>query len=628
MGGTLVTGRAVSSFPLLMNRRSYPTGQASTAMLKALLRALTVERGAAAADTWIRGIRMVRDDLDDETRTLPLPSLHQALVAFTALSPRESIPSVSRYLVEQDTLAVWVRVLRGTTSPVEAFARLDATDSQYGRTTRWETLASHRGYWRGQVTIAHDPSIEDDGLLRLSRLAELAAVPALFGWTGATARSIPEMGARTGGLVQGYEVRWPVPDAGSNGVWGSMAGLVLGAIPLLARPGSPVAGATAALVVLGGGLAGVAAARHRIRRAESRAQATRVQALERSLSLRETRDREVPGQLEGSVAAGQYRVVRRMGSGATGVIYEAVRISDGMPVAIKLLRAAAAHEAVASDRLRREAEALGLSWHPNVVEVIDQGHLPDGTAYLVMELLQGESLATRLRTKGPLTTHEVFPVAMQVCDALAAVHAAGVVHRDVKPSNIFFAFDHEAPDGPQRVKLLDFGIARVEWEETRITNTGGPLGTPGYMSPEQEVGSVEVDGRSDLFGLGAVLYECLVGEPAPPQSPSGLVRTADGLHVRFDSMALKTSPLVPPAWYAVIEKAMAPNPADRFQDARSFAQALRRLGKESAGKDGLGKETVGTQMVGAETVEDETAGREIAEDEPLRRDIAKDKAST
>ena len=106
------------------------------------------------------------------------------------------------------------------------------------------------------------------------------------------------------------------------------------------------------------------------------------------------------GALEGSVAAGQYRIVRRMGSGATGVIYEAVRISDGMPVAIKLLRAAAAHEAVASDRLRREAEALGLSWHPNVVEVIDHGHLADGTAYLVMELLHGESLATRLRAQG------------------------------------------------------------------------------------------------------------------------------------------------------------------------------------------------------------------------------------
>src|SRR5262249_13792222 len=155
-------------------------------------------------------------------------------------------------------------------------------------------------------------------------------------------------------------------------------------------------------------------------------------------------------------------------SGATGVIYEAVRMFDGQPVAIKLLRVAAAHEAVASDRLRREAEALGLSWHPNVVEVLDHGHLPDGTAYLVMELLTGESLAARLSAKGRLTPRELLPIALQVCDALAAVHAAGVVHRDLKPSNIFLVAERDqaaqAERGPDRVKLLDFGIARVEWE--------------------------------------------------------------------------------------------------------------------------------------------------------------------
>jgi serine/threonine protein kinase len=278
-----------------------------------------------------------------------------------------------------------------------------------------------------------------------------------------------------------------------------------------------------------------------------------------------------------------------MGSGATGVIYEAVRMSDGMPVAIKLLRAAAAHEAVASDRLRREAEALGLAWHPNVVEVIDHGHLPDGTAYLAMELLRGESLAARVQAKGRLSPHELLPIGMQVCEALAAVHAAGVVHRDLKPSNIFLAVDSEGPAATERVKLLDFGIARVEWEETRITNTGGPLGTPGYMSPEQEAGAGEIDARSDLFSLGAVLFECLVGEPPPPQqTPSGLVRMrspgASGL--RLDSGTQKAASVIPPAWRAVIEKAMAVEPAKRFADARSFAQALRALGEDVAEANG------------------------------------------
>jgi hypothetical protein len=569
------------SSSVLMNRRNFPTGQASTAMIKALLRSMTVDKGTSAADAWLRSIRMGRDDLEDETRMLPLPTLHHALVTFAELSSREAIARVTRYLIEPDNLGVWVRVLRGTSAPVEAFARLDAVESEYGRTTRWETIATRPGWWRGRVSIAHDPSLEEDGLLRLARLAELAAVPELFGWPHAVARATTEATSRASAAVQEYEVAWSVPDARVSGAFGAAIGVAVGASSLLLHPASMLIDLVMALVAgMAGALVGAIRSRERLRRAETQAQALRVHALERSLSLKESREREVPGQLEGTVAAGQYRIVRRMGSGATGVIYEAVRIADGLPVALKLLRAAAAHEAVASDRLRREAEALGLAWHPNVVEVIDQGHLPDGTAYLVMELLHGESLAARLHSKGRLTPLELLPTAMQVCDALAAVHAAGVVHRDVKPSNIFLAIDRDDPGGAERAKLLDFGIARVEWEETRITNTGGPLGTPGYMSPEQEVGSGEVDGRSDLFALGAVLYECLAGEPPPPQSPSGLVRTGDNVAVRFDSVALKASAFVPPAWYAVIEKAMAPSPADRYQDARSFAQALRSVREE------------------------------------------------
>ncbi len=385
-------------------------------------------------------------------------------------------------------------------------------------------------------------------------------------------------------MVQEYEVVWSVPDAVSSGVIGGLVGLGAGAIPLIAHVGAfglyavvaGVAGAT-------GALAGVVSARERLRRADNHAQHTRVHALERNLSLRESHEGGVGANLEGSVAAGQYRILRRMGAGATGVIYEAVRISDGQPVAIKLLRVAAAHDAVASDRLRREAEALGLSWHPNVVEVIDHGHLPDGTAYLVMELLPGESLATRLRSRGRLSPRELLPIALQMCDALAAVHAAGVVHRDVKPSNILLAVERDEPSGPERVKLLDFGIARVEWEETRITNTGGPLGTPGYMSPEQEMGEGEIDGRSDLFSLGAVMFECLVGEPPPPRSPSGLVRM-DGSSPRLDSGTQRAAAFVPPNWRTVLDKVMSVQPADRYPDARAFASALRALREDAAGE--------------------------------------------
>jgi serine/threonine-protein kinase len=481
-----------------------------------------------------------------------------------------------------------VRVLRGTTAPGEAFARLDTSDSQYGRTTRWESIEASRDRWRGRIHVAHDPTLEQDGLLALGRLAELAAVPALFGYPDAQARSLStDPRPPGGGFVQEFEVEWVVPNATRHAIVGAAAGLAVGGLGWVAGAGALLTGSFAPEIValfagaLGAG-GGMLRARDVLRRAESHAQRTRVHALERSLSVKETRESQVGAQLEGSVVASSYRIKRRMGSGATGVIYEAVRLSDGVPVALKLLRAATAHEAVASDRLRREAEALGLAWHPNVVEVLDHGYHADGTSYLVMELLAGESLAMRLQSKRKLSPRELFPIAMQVCDALAAVHAAGVVHRDLKPSNIYLAVDRADPSVPERVKLLDFGIARVEWEETRITNTGGPLGTPGYMSPEQEIGSGEIDGRSDVFALGAVLFECLIGEPPPPTTPSGMIRTGDASAVRLDSGTHKAHALLPPDWRVIIEKAMAVKPEDRYPDARAFAQALRGLGDAAA----------------------------------------------
>ena len=550
-------------------------------MLKGLLRALTAEKGSIVAEAWLRGIRMVGDDLDDETRQVPLAAVHRALVAFAQLTSRDAIARVSKYLILPDSLGVWVRILRGTSEPEEAFARLDATDSQHGRTTRWDTLASRPGRWKGRVTLVHDPSMEHDGLLRLARLAELAVVPALFGYPAVAARSVSDT-QRPAGVVQEFEVTWAVPNQRSSAMLGATGGLAAGLVPLLGHLLAAGVGWVLLPISVGiGALAGVLWARDRLRHAENHAQQMRVHALERSLSLKEVRER-AEGGLEGTVVAGQYRVVRRMGSGATGVIYEAARISDGLPVAMKLLRAAAAHDAVASDRLRREAEALGLAWHPNVVEVIDHGHLADGTAYLVMELLRGESLAARVKAKGRLPPQELLPIALDVCNALAAVHAAGVVHRDLKPSNIFLSTSRDEPMGPERVKLLDFGIARVEWEETRITNTGGPLGTPGYMSPEQEVGSGEIDARSDLFALGAVLFECLVGEPPPSQTPSGLVRAQGQFSARLDPGMHRDAAFVPPAWRAIIDKAMAADPTDRYSDARSLGLALRGIEEDVA----------------------------------------------
>ncbi|AKV02579.1 serine/threonine protein kinase [Labilithrix luteola] len=582
-------------------RQSFPAGQSSASKIKAMLLCLDAKKGTKAADAWLAKLRLARADLEDETRLLPLGALRSAIAAFLSELP-DSLDAMAPYLIAQDNLGCWARILRGTRAPEEAFARMDASDSEHGRTTLWDTIDAGPGHWHGRVRIAHDPTLEKDGVLARARAVELSVVPMLFGY----ARGVVTMRSSED-VTQEFDVRWALPNTGRGVAIGAAAGVVLGGGALAAAPSSfGLFAALGAPLIFGG--AGLVWSRDRERRIADAAQAVRVSALERSLALRETEDRAPAGDLDGLVVAGQYRIGARMGSGASGVIYEATRITDGLPVAIKLLRAATAHDAVASDRLRREAEALGLAWHPNVVEVIDHGHLPDGTAYLVMELLRGEVLANRLKYRGRLSSDEVYPIALQLAEAFVAVHAAGVVHRDLKPANVYLTRDPET--GGERLKVLDFGIARVEWEEMRITNIGAPLGTPGYMSPEQESGA-DVDARSDIFAIGALLYECLVGEPPPPSTEDmwkagSRPRSSLGLRVhedvgfmsdridltyRLDSgvqpasrklpsaapVALAEPLDVPPAWRAIVERALAKRPEERFQDTRSFQQAIRAL---------------------------------------------------
>jgi serine/threonine-protein kinase len=393
--------------------------------------------------------------------------------------------------------------------------------------------------------------------------------------------------ARTGAIAEEYTVRWSVPNA-RRALLVTLGSVVIASPALLVQPGA----LGAAVVVGAGALAGTWGATwqaSRQRRADSHAQLNRIRALERSVALKEERERAAVGFFEGSVIAGKYRLGRKLGAGASGVIHQATRLADNAPVAIKLLRAAVAHDTVASDRLRREAEALGLTWHPNVVEVFEHDHLPDGTAYLVMEQLEGESLATRLRRAGPLLTAQVASIVMQVCDALGAVHAAGVIHRDVKPGNIFLASRGEGADDLQ-VKLLDFGIARVEWAETRLTNMGAPLGTPGYMSPEQEQGG-DIDARSDLYALGAVIYECFAGAP-PPTTVSGSfeIATPGAPPVVLDITQAESR--ISPEWRVVMNRAMAPLPQGRYPDARAMREAIAALVPSGSSADGAGTRSV------------------------------------
>jgi serine/threonine-protein kinase len=292
-------------------------------------------------------------------------------------------------------------------------------------------------------------------------------------------------------------------------------------------------------------------------RAVSRAQHLRIMALEREASLQKLRVKEISRPHEEPVIAGKYRLAEQLGVGASGAVWRAKRLTDGAEVAIKLLRTALAQDPRATDRLRREAQALGLSWHPHVLEVLDDGLLSSGVAFLVTELLVGETLAQRIRRLGRLNQSEVAQWALQATDALMAIHGAGIIHRDVKPENLFI---HSGTSGVERLKLIDFGVAAVSWAETRLTRHGARVGTLGYAAPEQERGD-EIDARADLYALGQTLKEALTGE-APPTDESQQNKAIMGL---------------PSDWSRVLDQLTAPAAADRFASARDARDAIATL---------------------------------------------------
>ena len=209
----------------------------------------------------------------------------------------------------------------------------------------------------------------------------------------------------------------------------------------------------------------------------------------------------------GDLVLSRFEVERCAGTGGMGIVYRAKDLATGVPVALKVLHAG--DESVAHGRFLREARVLSELTHPAVVRYVAHGVTPDGHAFLAMEWLEGQDLAAQLAGGEGLSLAESVSLASRVSEALAAAHARGVVHRDVKPSNVFL------PGGDiARAKLLDFGVARLTQATRAPTASGLMLGTPGYMAPEQARGSSSVDARADVFSLGCVLFECVAGRPA------------------------------------------------------------------------------------------------------------------
>jgi serine/threonine-protein kinase len=209
---------------------------------------------------------------------------------------------------------------------------------------------------------------------------------------------------------------------------------------------------------------------------------------------------------------GSYRAIEQIGAGAMGVIYRAEHTIIGRAAAVKVLAREASRDPFLASRFFNEARALSLVRHPGLVDVFDFGHHASGAAYIVMELLDGESLGAHLGREHRLPPTEIAAIARQIASALDAAHARGIVHRDLKPENVFLVPDDERPDGV-RVKVLDFGIAKLALRGGPQTRPDALVGTPLYMSPEQCRGAAGVDQRTDLYALGCLMFEMATGMP-------------------------------------------------------------------------------------------------------------------
>jgi serine/threonine protein kinase len=270
----------------------------------------------------------------------------------------------------------------------------------------------------------------------------------------------------------------------------------------------------------------------------------------------------------GERVAGRFEIVGEAARGGMGTVFRARDRRDRRDVALKVLQAnALGHVA----RFEREATILAGLRHPNIVEYISHGATPDGVHYLVMEWVEGETLAHRLANTG-LAAPEIVALARQLCRALAALHDRGVVHRDVKPSNVMLAGGDVA-----QVKLVDLGIARRTADATRLTRTGVTIGTAGYLAPELvRGGSAPIDGRADLFALGCVLHECFAGAPAFHGESPLAVSAKVLLH---DPPPLRTlDPATPPALEALVSALLARRPDQRPAGAADVERTLGELG--------------------------------------------------
>ncbi len=275
--------------------------------------------------------------------------------------------------------------------------------------------------------------------------------------------------------------------------------------------------------------------------------------------------------LEGALLAGRYRVGALLGSGGMGSVYEGTREDlGGTPVALKVLHPGISQDVDVLRRFRREAHVVGAINHPNIVRVLDFQMPTDEPAFIVMERLEGASLGDAIRRARQFSVDDIAWIAVQVLAGLAAAHGANVIHRDLKPDNVFLT---ALPQVADVVKLLDFGVAKLTespWDE-RLTQTGVVMGTPAYMAPEQARGE-SADARSDLYAVGCLIFEALTGRP--PFVAANYNAVMFQINQSTPPSLDELRPDLDPQFCAVVKQSMEKELDARFQTARIFAEAL------------------------------------------------------
>jgi serine/threonine protein kinase/uncharacterized tellurite resistance protein B-like protein len=273
--------------------------------------------------------------------------------------------------------------------------------------------------------------------------------------------------------------------------------------------------------------------------------------------------------LIGTVLAERYKVMQRIGEGGMGSVYVGQHVTLGKQVALKVLKQEMSYDRTVVERFLREAKATSSIEHENVVQILDYGHTPSGSAFFAMEFLRGQELTELIAELGRISWYRAKPILLQICHALAAAHDAGIIHRDIKPGNVLLIKRGGRSDF---VKILDFGIAKVE-DEVALTRAGMVFGTAAYMAPEQATAS-KLDGRADMYALACVAFEMLTGRlPFDAKHPIKMLNC----HIREPAPSMRMiapAANVPAALDEVILRALAKLPDERYSDMYAFAEAL------------------------------------------------------